>query len=62
MSLDDIAREIDSMDHKKLAQYQTDSLMFQSPYKLAKEIIRNLEKRNLISKVNGKYVKPRINS
>ena len=64
MTLDDIAKEIDGMSHRTLATYQADSTLFQSPHKLAKEIISNLEKRNLIVKVNGRYKKrkPRQNS
>jgi len=55
MSLDDIAKEIDGMDHKTIAAYQADSMMFQTPYKLAREIISNLARRNLIIEVNGRY-------
>jgi len=61
MRLEDIEKEIDQMNHHQRAQYGVDGTLFTSPYKMAKEIIRTLESRNLIIKENGKYVKPRQN-
>jgi len=57
MSLDKIAEEIDSMDHRTKAQYYADGSMFTSSYRAAKDIIAALEKRKLIIKKDGKYKK-----